>query len=74
VDSFEPGQQLKTEHAAKGKGHFALSMTVGILLLDLHFRAMAEHAFDHGSNLGRRASLELRVDASSLVFIDDATR
>jgi hypothetical protein len=66
VDSFEPGQQFKTEHAAKDKGHFALSMTVGILFFDLHFRAMTEYAFDHGGDLGRRASLELRVDAGGL--------
>ena len=34
-------QQFETEQSAKGKGHFALAMTVGILLLDLHLRAAA---------------------------------
>ena len=53
---------------AERKGHLALPMTIDILPVDFHIRAMMQHAFDHGGDLGRGTGLELGVDAGGFAF------
>src|SRR3546814_2646454 len=43
-------------------------MTINILSMDFHVGAMAQHALDHGGDLGGRAALELGIDACSASF------
>jgi hypothetical protein len=38
-------------------------MTIDILAVHFHGRAVAQHAFHHGGDFGRRTGLQLRVDA-----------
>jgi hypothetical protein len=37
-------------------------MTIDVVLLDLHLRAMPQDPFNHGGDLGGRATLELGID------------
>src|SRR3546814_6723411 len=60
--------KLKSEKPAKCKANRALAMTINILSLDFHVGAMAQHALDHGGDLGGRAALELGIDACRASF------
>ena len=63
-DRFEPWRAARNPSSlAEGKADGALAMAVDILPLDLHVRAMPQHALDHRSDLRRRTALELREDA-----------
>src|SRR3546814_10616548 len=67
-DRFQAGCKLKSEKPAKCKANRALAMTINILSLDFHVGAMAQHALDHGGDLGGRAALELGIDACRASF------
>ena len=69
VDAFEPGQEMESQQMAKGKAHFALSPSIDVVFLHLHLRPVAQEAFEHESDFGRRTRLELRVNTGS-VFLD----
>src|SRR3546814_6106713 len=43
-------------------------MTINILSLDFHVGAMAQHALDHGGDLGGSAALALGIDACRASF------
>src|SRR5436305_15092306 len=47
---------------AKREGHLALTMTIHVLLFDLHIGAVPQDPFNHGGDLRGRAALELGVD------------
>ena len=68
MNGFQPGQQLETEEAAKCERHFTLPMAVDVILLHLHVRAVPQHAFDHGRDLGGRAGFQLRIDAGGFLI------
>src|SRR5262245_40889403 len=41
-DSFESGHQVKAQQVAHGKPNGALPVTIDVLAIDLHLRAMAQ--------------------------------
>ena len=47
----------------EGEGDDALPVAVHVLAVDGHLGAVAQHALDHGGDLGGRGRLQLRVDA-----------
>ena len=51
-DRLEPRGQFEAEQMAKGETDCALAMGIDVLALDLHVRAVAQHALDHGCNFG----------------------
>ena len=60
---------MESQQMAKGKAHFALSPSIDVVFLHLHLRPVAQEAFEHESDFGRRTRLELRVNTGS-VFLD----
>ena len=62
-DRLQPRQELEAEQPAEGERHLALPVAVHVLALDLHLGVVAQHALDHGGDLGRRAAPQPRVDA-----------
>ncbi len=47
VNRFQTRQQFKTEQPTKSEGHFRLTVTINILFIDAHLRAMPQDAFNH---------------------------
>jgi hypothetical protein len=68
ADVLQPRQQLESEQAAEGERDLALAVTIDVLAIDRHLRAMADHALDHRRDLRRRRTFQLRVDAQALLF------
>ena len=66
-ERLQAGQQVKAQEITKGKGHFALPMTIHILLLALQAGAMPQDPFDHGGDFRRGTALELRIDTGQTV-------
>ena len=46
----------------------SMAVTVYVLAVDLHLRAMTQHALDHGDHLGGGARLQLGVNASGVAL------
>src|SRR5215217_1748481 len=67
-ERLQTWQEVKPQEITKGKGHFALPMTIHILLLDLQGGAMPQDPFDHGGDFGRGTALELRRDTGRLLL------
>src|SRR3546814_19411725 len=64
----QPPRSTRTYTPFPYTTRFRSAMTINILSLDFHVGAMAQHALDHGGDLGGRAALELGIDACRASF------
>ena len=48
---LETRHQVEAQEMAKRERDFTLPMTIDVVLLDLHLRAMPQDTFNHGSDL-----------------------
>ena len=67
-NGLEAWQQIEPKQVREGKGDLTLAMTIDILSVNLHVRAVAQNAFNHGCHLRRGTALELGVDAGRFLF------
>jgi hypothetical protein len=58
-NGLETGHEIEAQEMAKRECHFTLPMTIDVLVFNLDLRAMPQDTFNHGGDLGGRATLEL---------------
>src|SRR5205085_11739533 len=77
MEVFQARQQLEAQEVTERKTDLALTMSIDVIAIDLHLRAMAQQTSDHGRDFRRGAVFELRVDAGRFALyvpVDEHSR